>query len=140
MTPFSSSRPSRAGRMSRGGPVFAAMVLNRRTPRNNPRTTSSDHFSPTTSSAAAIEHSRGAVARVAVVMSAACHKEFANPTDLGYGPRSTAGWKYQPTLEDHRERSRPADISGDRRARRLQAGPAGDVVRRHRLPRGDPHR
>src|SRR4051794_4895421 len=105
MTPSSSSRRSRAVRMSRGAPVLAAMSLNRRTPRNSSRTTSSDHFSPTTSRAPAIEHRRGVVVRVSVVTPAAWHKEFANPTDLGYGPRSTAGWKYQPThnplKEDH---------------------------------------
>ena len=41
--------------MSRGAPVFAAISLNRLTPRTSSRMTSSDHFSPITSSAAAIE-------------------------------------------------------------------------------------
>src|SRR3954470_18284540 len=98
--------------MSRGAPVLAAMSLNRRTPRNSSRTTSKDHFSPTTSSAPAIEHRLGVAVRVAAVTPAALHKEFANPTDLGYGPQTTAGWKCQPTSEDHGDPSRPEDPSG----------------------------
>src|SRR3954451_19961479 len=126
--------------MSRGAPVLAAMSLNRRTPRKSSRTTSNDHFSPTTSSAPAIEHRRGVDVRVAAVTPAAWHKEFANPTDLGYGPRNTAGWESQPTSEDHGDRSRPQDPSGHHGARGLQAGPPCRPLRRHRLPRGDPHR
>src|SRR3954463_6690569 len=131
--------------MSRGAPVLAAMSLNLRTPRKSSRTTSNDHFSPTTSSAPAIEHRRGVVARVVVrvvvravaVTPAAWHKEFANPTDLGYGPRNTEGWEYQPTSEDHGDRSRPQDPSGHHGARGLQAGPPCRPLRGHRLPRGD---
>src|SRR4051794_26940347 len=135
--------------MSRGAPVLAAMSLNRRTPRNSSRTTSNDHFSPTTSSAPAIEQRLGMAARVdvraPVVTPAAWHKEFANPTDLGYGPQITAGWESQPTSEDHGDRSRPEDPSGQcpaghHRAGGLQAGPPCRALRRHRLPRGDPHR
>src|SRR5436305_26876 len=100
--------------MSRGAPVLAAMSLNRRTPRKSSRTTSNDHFSPTTSSAPAIEHRRGVDVRVAAVTPAAWHKEFANPTDLGYGPRNTAGWESQPTSEDHGDRRCDRDVGAQR--------------------------
>src|SRR3954464_1013883 len=96
MTPCSSRRRSRAVRMSRGAPVLAAMSLKRRLPRNSSRTTSSDHFSPTTSRAAATEQRRGVTVRVAGVTTTVWHSRLANPTYWGYGASRSLGWKPQP--------------------------------------------
>ncbi len=52
----------RAARMSRLAPVPAAISSNRRCPRTISRSTNSDHFSPTTSKALAMEQLRPFVA------------------------------------------------------------------------------
>src|SRR5437763_2852686 len=80
MTPSSSIRRSRAVRMSRGAPVLAAISLNRLTPRTSSRMTSSDHFSPMTSSAPATEQCRGFAVRVAGVTPTVCHRGLAIQT------------------------------------------------------------
>src|SRR3954470_24831226 len=58
MTPAAINVLSRAAMRSRGAPVPRTMSLNRVEPNAISRTTSNDHRSPTTSSAAAIGHGR----------------------------------------------------------------------------------
>ena len=57
--PEPTSARRRAAIVSRGAPVLRTISSNRRLPRNTSRTASSAHFSPTTSSVRATEHSRG---------------------------------------------------------------------------------
>ncbi|WNI18823.1 SDR family NAD(P)-dependent oxidoreductase [Streptomyces sp. ITFR-21] len=59
-SPAASSLRSRGARVSRGAPVLVRMSLNRLTPKPSLRSTSRIHRSPTTSSASAMEQTRGA--------------------------------------------------------------------------------
>src|SRR3954465_379195 len=124
--------------MSRGAPVLAAMSLNRREPRNSSRITSSDHFSPTTSSADAIEQRRGvAVRAVAGVTGTASHTELANPT---HSVMVAPGGLEIPThvAEDRHDRTPDGPAGPDRRRTGgVQARPAGAPLRRARVPAGD---
>src|SRR3954453_2187350 len=130
--------------MSRGAPVLAAISLNRCAPRISSRTTSSDHFSPTTSRAPATEQTRGAVSRTSLLTGPSSQKRVGKSNPVGYG-REIESWKTQPTRGPRGRRhertagrtsQRPAHgcRPRDRRTRRRQARPARPALRPHRFP------
>src|SRR3954452_19025445 len=125
------------------------MALKRCTPRISSRTTSSDHFSPITSSAPATEQIRGAASRTGVLTGTSSQKRVGKSNPVGYRPSSRVGNANRlrskgPRHDRHagRRLQRPADHrrTRHRRAGCRQARPAGPALRRHRLPAGDPGR
>src|SRR4051812_10812387 len=73
--------------MSRGAPVFRWILSKRWTPSASSRTTRSDHFSPRTVSADAIEHARGEATSRSTDASVPETVDFSNPHMVGISNR-----------------------------------------------------
>src|SRR3954451_1127575 len=122
--------------MSRGAPVLRWIWSNRWTPRASSRTTSSDHFSPSTFSAAAIEQTRGVVG---ASTRALCQSGLTFPTLFSRFFQPTHGDALShPPARPRPDRPAAAERGRRHRSRRLRAArrrlAAGALPRAEAVP------